>query len=262
MHFSVLHKGIVLVAVPLALQVAFVGLLGNLLSKCDRAQAREAERSRFSMIGARLIFANCTAGSILLNAWNNGDMSILDQFPEQCEYIDKLHQQMGCPADDVIEGREVHAKAMQAQELVSHRLKQIEEVAHEGIGMGSYRKVLALHRRLVKELDMLFGLMRIRYAHLDETAAQHRAEIKQMQTEELSLLIGGFIASAAVAFLLAQFYNKQIVQRIEKTKAGVASITFGKTLHGELGGKDEIAALYASFQNMSTSGRCLKIAAT
>lgn len=213
MRSSVLHKGIVLVAVPLALQLAFVALLANLLSKSDLAQSREAERSHYSMIGARLLFANCSAGAMLLNAWNSEDLSLLEKFPEQCASIDQLHKQMGCPADEIIEGQEVHRKCMQAQDAVTRRLKQINDVAANGVGMNTYGQVLRLHRRLVKELDYLFGLMRQRYAHLDETAVYHRAEIKQMQQDEFSLLVGGVLASATLAYLLGLFYNKQILDR-------------------------------------------------
>lgn len=248
----ILHKGIVLVAVPLALQIVVIAALAFLLYQTDREQEREAERCRLSMIGSRLLFANCDAGNILIRAFRLQNIRILDNFFDECDYIDRLNKEMSViPADDAVEGRELQLKCLKAQNAVTVRMRQIGELATGGFGMGTLRSVLESYRKLIRELDEVFGLLRLRHQALDSGLPEkwHRLDVLHQQMNEVLLYASA--ATALMAIFLIWYYRNEFLLRISKVSQNVQSLTLGHQAAIVVKGADEIADFNAAFQRMS-----------
>lgn len=252
MGLRVLHKGLILVAVPLILQFIIIAVLGFLLYQCDREQAREAERCRLSMLGSRLLFANCEAGALLIAALKQQNMRLLNHFYQDCDKIDDLNKQMSdVPEDDVLEGRKLQLRCLKAQSAVTARLREMADLIGEGMNLDTVKLLNASHRKLVKELDLTLTLLRKRYQDLDAGLPAKWESIAKLQKTEAIILFTALAANLALASLLYLFYRNQFVIRINKTKSDVESLTRGQALSAPLSGTDEIASLDASFRNMS-----------
>lgn len=252
MGLRVLHKGLILVAVPLLLQLVVIALLAVLLTQTDREQSQEAERCRLSMIGARLLFANCQAGNLLLNAFKMQNPHMLDTFYLECDEIDKMNKEMSIvPVDDAVEGRKLQLRCLKAQSAVTARMREIADLASNGFGMETLRSVLQSHRKLVKELDVVFSLLRIRYHDLDASLPTRWQKLERLQEQKNMVVIGALISTILTALGLIWFYRKEFLLRIRKVTADVESLTHGRALSSRLPGHDEISALDASFHEMS-----------
>ena len=252
MELRVLHKGLILVAVPLLLQLVVIGCLGALLYQIDTEQSKEAERCRLSIIGSRLLFANCQAGNILLEAFKMQNVHLLDNFYQECDYIDKMNREMSVvPQDDAVEGRQLQLKCLKAQSVVTARMREIADMATGGFGMDTLRSVLQSHRKLVKELDAVFSLLRIRYQNLDAGLPDRWRNLQRLQAQENTVIISAAISTLLMGLGLIWFYRKEFLLRIKKVTADVESLTLGRSLSSPLKGNDEISGLDASFHNMS-----------
>ncbi len=256
MGFRVLHKGLVLVAVPLVLELIVIGILAGLLFEADHEQAQEAERCRLSIIGSRLLFLNCSAGATLIDAFSYQDVGLLSGFYEKIDLIDRLNKEMSVvPADDPIDARDLQLKILKSQSAVTARMRQIADTVADGVDMSLLGKIRVLHRKLVKELDVCLSLVRVRYKDLDDGLAMRWRRIEMLQAEELAVLFSAAAATTMMALFLIWFYRKQFLQRINLIEKNVESLELGKSSLPDipaLAGKDEIAALDAAFRDMSS----------
>lgn len=252
LRFRVLEKGLILVALPLALQYLIVASLAFLLHLTDKEQENERMRCRSSTTGSRLVFANCAAGATLVAALSKRDLTFVEGFYKECDYIDKLTNEiMSFPEGELVEEKQLQVGVLQAQKKLTARLREIAQVAEEGYGLDMIRQLTYSHRKLVKEMNLVCSLWRKRAKVVEQTLPAKWQELAELQNQENFVFAGG----ASLTFLLAAwlwvFYRREFLLRIEQIEKGVESLSLGKAISRKVSGEDEIAALDAAFCRMS-----------
>ncbi len=180
------------------------------------------------------------------------NVSILNNFFEVCDYIDRLNKEMSLvPVDDAVEGRELQLKCLKAQSAVTARMREIGELATGGFGMGTLRSVLESYRKLIRELDEVFSLLRLRHQALDSGLPEHWHRLDELQQQVNTVLLCASISTGLMAVFLIWYYRSEFLLRIGRVSQNVQSLTLGHKASIEVRGNDEIGDFNAAFQRMS-----------
>ncbi|MBX9686083.1 MAG: PAS domain S-box protein, partial [Candidatus Obscuribacterales bacterium] len=153
--------------------------------------------------------------------------------------------------DDAVEGRNLQLNCLRAQAAVTSRMREIADATANGFGMETLKSVMRSHQKLVKELDVVFGLLRKRYQDLDEGLPESWKHMTRLREIENIVLYCGLASTLAVAGLSIWYYRRQFLLRIRQMENNVESLTRGASINNPIAGNDEITHLDASFRNMS-----------
>jgi signal transduction histidine kinase len=239
------HKGMILVAVPLACELLFIGTLYGLLKEVERERASEAHAQAVAAHMNKLLRAVIYAGAITsgdalsrrrMRALKGSDP--LDDAPNEFKTLLELAK------DDPDQTRRIHEIETLVYETVDD-LKEIKSLTGEG---QTFQAIFDLKHfsQLVNKIGAKVEIV-IRDSEViekDQTRSQERTRAVVQRVLWL-----GVILNVLLAVGLAVYFNRGTTRRLAVLVDNTMRLAGGKTLVPAVGGDDEIAYLDKVFRD-------------
>lgn len=247
---SILHKGLVLITVPLAFQIAFAGFLLLRQKRVDQA-AQWAIHTKVVIAQAEtmystLIEADSSVRAMIMMADQSLDAAATAALARLPGAVNALAYQI---RDNPLQIERVKAIRREIDQFKAQRQAlrdTARSAAHPASAMEELREV------------MPFDHIQSIRARLNEFLATEElldrkriSELGRIQDQQGFILGLGVVALIAAGVLSALAFGRSIVRRIEIMNANVRRLTAGETLVPLVDGHDEISALDASFHKMA-----------
>lgn len=250
-RFSILKKGLLLIAVPLGFQIGFIGLVAVM-----RMEATSAERWRLHT--QAVIAQSQTLRARMLTAHGSVQGFTITQDPSFGVQSDAEIGAVGVEAARLLgmvddnSGQKAIARRIEAE------VKGFAGFLDEAVKLlraGQVDGVVAANRRRTAQ-SMLDRINRDLGAFLDEENRldlQRRDRVAQAWRRFDLLLTTGTVASVLCTVLFARLFSRNISGRISVLASNVQRLAEGKELAPNLRGVDEIARLDRVFHEMATT---------
>lgn len=245
------QKALLLVVLPLAGQLIFLGCLGYLLKQVE-IEARRAERSRAIISQSTAIlwltYDACTtlvAFSITkTEMFKHGLDRRLEQIPKEVEVLRRL------TSDNPEEIKSVERIQRLSEKGLSYMRQMEEKAMHEKIivSFAAFTRFRSDIEKIVQEItaesDRLVRLEQEYSRRSPEQEARARALVEVV-------LVAGILANIVVAIALTIFFNRRISTRLGTLIENNLRLARGDKLKEPVGGADEIAQLDSTFRSMA-----------
>lgn len=247
---SILRKGLVLIAVPLAFQIAFAGFLLLRQKRVDQAgqwaiHTKEVIAQAETMYRT-LIEADSSVRAMIAMEDKGLDAAAADALARLPRAVDALAYQI---RDNPPQIERMGAIRREIDEFRAQR-QALRDAARSAASPATVMDEL----RDVMRLD---GIRSIRtrldeFLTIEEALDRKRiSELGRIQDQQGIILGVGVVALIGAGVLSALVFGRSIVRRIEIMNANVRRLTAGETLVPLVPGHDEISALDASFHKMA-----------
>ena len=246
------HKGLILVAVPLALELVFISTLFGLLIEAE-VQARSAERSKAIVTGAEeLTRMYYNAGTALVLWGVAHDPSgkgryeqIVTQIPEQFRLMEEL-----------VADKPDQMQTLQAIEETGNKGLRLLDHIRETLESGKRKPFVFLQfptarREMLETVASLSG--QLREFVKPEAARQDEKEAakEQARTNVKMFLALGVLLHLIIAVGVAIYFFRSIVRRLTVLTNNSRLLADNQPLKPPIGGRDEIAELDVVFHQMA-----------
>lgn len=234
------EKGLLLVLLPLAFELIFVGALCQRLAETanDFESLKRSQRTLYQLHD--MMYGLFRAGALLgrLDAMPREDR--LKAIAEVRANFDKPGHlgQIDLAGDP--EFKELFSDAETSRELFLRVMKQFEERASRGQATSYTNRD---RDQVIMSLFTLSSLMDRIKASTERLESREPAELERMFDELVRFLIAGFLSSCAISFLVAYVLCVDIVSRLGEIARNALLIAAGKPLPPAIAGSDEIADL-------------------
>jgi signal transduction histidine kinase len=250
---TIMQKGLILIAVPLLFQAAFIALVAVV-----RHQGREAERltihtkeviTQIPFPRLRLVAAqNASRGFVI-----TGDPAFAE---EQDRSSDQARRELaklkGLVADNPKQVERVEAIAAKAERFLAS-LRETEQAVRAAEAVAAVATVKG------RAEDVLLGELRGEFdaflAEEESLDAERRERLNRLWRRFDGLIYGGTAASVVGSLLLATAYGGGISGRIRALADNARRLAEGRELAPPIGGGDEVARLDADFRHMAATLR-------
>jgi len=246
-NFTLSHKALILVAIPLVFELTFVGVLMHTLHQVDKERQREAH--------ARDVANHCnTLLRLLLEA---GTDSVLWHIMQQRHFYERYHQisdQVRIESDTLrwlVEKNEYErAKWSRMESLLMQTMagmKQAHELVEDGDPAAAKEYWIHAHKNmqdLFKETDGLVEEQQKTQVDTKKTQQTYRERLEQ-------LLWFGVAFNVFLAVCLAVYFNRGTSSRLNVLMDNTVRFASGKKLRPPISGSDEIARLDRVFRQMA-----------
>lgn len=251
------HKGLLLVAVPLAFELIFVGALVILLQQAQ-SEINRAIRSKSIIIHASaLLAAKDDATTETVKLWfsptGNTDTDAINELRQSGKTIERESQILKTLVEDHPD--EV-AQLIKVEQLVTftHRLleKERELTSDPNVDPDRKQQVWYLfNRKGIEAADKLRILMNefLRTQRKVETESPAIQERNRTLIE--AVLLFGVMLNIALCIILSVYFSRHIVGRLLLMNENVRRIAKQQPLLEVVSGADEIAQLDAAFHDMA-----------
>lgn len=251
--FNLSKKGLLLVAIPLAFELAFVLVLSFLLYTSDREAARQARAKEIAATSnniSRLFFDGIS--TLFLYTFSKDDLignrceqivkkirsqlqelkTLGSRYPALNERFVAVDKAAGKSIDLLIEAKESIdeggtklgtmrglEKRQRVQECTEETVRQLSEYTEEAVRLGKYdpKRILQI-RNLISKLLLL-----------------------------------AIVLSIATAIYIALFFSRDISRRVQTIRDNAKNLSRGENLLPPVGGGDEIKELDEVFRSMAAS---------
>jgi signal transduction histidine kinase len=250
-NLKLVHKGLILISVPLIFELAFVVALTWLLQQADYQAWRQAHvRTLVSeatvvneliyKAGEALLAYGLTKSENSANSYNKA----VDRVSEQLRFLKTLT--IDDPRQkELLDG--IDRFANNALEIFGRGSAAIEH-ANEGSDFGSYVPLkVELNenmKQLLAEVDK-FSEEEGKFESLDPQAEEKARALVG------TCIVFGVVFNIVVALALAVFFSRDIAGRLRTVVDNAGKVTRDQTLNPVLAGTDEIAHLDHVFHDMA-----------
>lgn len=244
--------GWILVGVPLAFELLFVGLLSYSVHQAE-LEIKRQEHAKDIVYCASSAATYATQCAVNVGAYS---VSRADHFKDLYRENKTRAEEAFNQLESLLAGssdRDYLNKAKEARIAANEGTQLLEEVIDSvNLGLGS-RNVLVSHGRMArvkKIIDRLhLQLKSIVREQAADTADSPEREAKFRRLTEV-FLIAGIAANILIAFGLAYFFSRRIIRKVDIISDNAARLPKGIALNQPLSGKDEIAHLDHVFHSM------------
>ena len=251
-NLKLVHKGLALVGILLALELVFVGTLSVLLNETEQAAEREEHSKQIVGRTNHIFELLYDAGQMAADYQNHdGDPECARHYHEDMKKIPTEFKELKkLVADDPNYSRrvtEVEKSSWKGLKLVAHCMDLTEsgkkwaalQLAADNRDTFNYLKK--------KLFDDLRDLMKDQQKIVD---AMPEYQAKTREQQKLMLLIG-FAANIILAIVLWLFFVRTITRRVDVMVTNTNLFARNQNLLPPMNGKDEIALLDSSFHEMT-----------
>lgn len=248
---QVIHRGLILVGVPLLLASTVIGSMFFLILQTDQDRRQEARETRRSEHSCRLMLTLFDAGYAFEHALIQGNREMKDRLKK--DLVEIRAEQDGFLAVEPTENASMAMNELNdlltscfdplrrfVQAMKAHNLSMagMQEMASmQGVfSQKAYRLSSACNDIVAKALLYL------------EKSQPQRDAIFHLET---AALVGGVIASIFSGLLLARSFATAIVDRLQVISDNSIRLARGLSLNPPLRGSDDIAALDRAFHAMA-----------
>jgi len=251
MTIKLTHKAIILVAVPLAFELVFVGFLALQLSRAE-AEAIASARSREIISGA----SNLTklvqeAGITLYSFKNNSSPELIDlyrAYPKKLQaQMDVLYALANGHADEIAELDKIAALVNDANNLGSSLADGMARGVNYDQGdnlLVARRGIISLSSRLQRHVHTLSDIERKNGGHSFQSEERVRNDI-------WATLLGGLAVNLITAIGLLVFFIGTITSRMKLLLDNIGLLAANQPLKPRLDGGDELALIDSTFHRMA-----------
>ncbi|MBX9670551.1 MAG: PAS domain S-box protein [Candidatus Obscuribacterales bacterium] len=240
-------KGILLLAVLFALEIAFVGVLFGLLRQAEFDAWREAHAKEVLNRTSRLVKAyydTCMSIYMFVSA---RDFSISDKYEkatdETTEQLNVLEALVADDPDGLSRIKKVRASTDEGLGLLEELRPYLEE--DESMDVSMLRiKIAMLLNKIIPQLEEFGYQQRQKTLHLPAEGASSRQKA-------LFWLVAGLICNVIFGVVVCVLFFRDIAQRLDVLVDNANKMRESKPLNEPLQGFDEIAHLDAVFHEMA-----------
>jgi signal transduction histidine kinase len=251
-HLKLSHKGLILVAVPLALELVFISTLFGLLNEAE-IQAKHAERSRAIVTGAEeLTRLYYNAGTALVLWGVAHDPSgkgrydnIVTQIPEQFRLMEEL---VADNPDQMQTLRNIEETGNKGLRLLDHIRETLESGRHKPF---VFLQFPAARREMLETVASLSGQLREFVKPEAARQDENEAAKEQARTNVKLFLALGVVLHLIIALGVAVYFFRSVVRRLSVLTNNSRLLADNKPLRPLIGGQDEIAELDVVFHQMA-----------
>ncbi|MBS1993847.1 MAG: PAS domain S-box protein [Cyanobacteria bacterium SZAS LIN-3] len=251
MTIKLTHKAIIIVAVPLAFELVFVGWLAFLLRNAD-AEALAAARSREMVAGAATLLKLVQEAGITLYSFKNtASPELIDLYrsypPKLRGQMDILYGLARGHADEIAELNQISALVDEANTLGGNLATGMArgENYDKGDNLLSARTgILSLTSRLQRHLHVLADIERRYGGHSFETEERARNQLWMALTV-------GLLVNLTVALGLLAAFIRTVSSRLQALLDNIDRLAANQPLNPRLSGGDELALLDSTFHRMA-----------
>lgn len=250
---KVLHKGLILVLAPLAIEVVLISALACLLLESDKESLRETRYRRCAATGAKL---TCLINDSLIAG--------LGCYQGESDYF--LHLYDSCKLK--IKDRQDQLKKIAAGDPLSQKaatelLDSIEDMAtvlDQGVRPAREKKRIfelsneldAIKENFQSKRHLTMERMKTVIKLQEEMAEQSTRRIARLQALQFRILVAGVAANLAAGALLLAFYRRSISTRLQLVRENTIKLAQGMPLLPPIQGNDEISLVDQAFHKMNS----------
>jgi PAS domain S-box-containing protein len=241
------QQGLILIAVPLLFEFAFVGSLAYLLERAD-GEIQQEEHAREVLLHAYAVNRLSLDATSFL-----GEYTLSGQRASKSAYQAKLYQtrnEYRILEDLVRNEPEQLALAENSKQLAEQQVVALEEMYDAWVSQGNLGalKKMAMMRHLRTRASAYLDQVLEHYLAIQKSSPAMR---ENTRVQIRVVLIGGFLFSLIVAVALARHFSNRTVKRLGVLMENSRNLASGGALLPPLDGDDEIAQLDRVFTEMA-----------
>ena len=246
---KILHKGIILVSIPLVFFMAFVVLFTEIKNVSEAAEA-QSRRSK------EVITQALALSGALFEAQSSMRGVVITRDPGLADHFRQARQMVPATADRlsnlVSNNPGQAARALRLRELAFENLDFLnrgEQLAGGDPGSVAFINEMKSGKgeQIMDEFRHEMDSFMTEESRLDAT---YREQMKQAWQRFNWLLVAGGAASIILPFMLAVLFGRGIVGRLQVLMQNAQALAEGRELARPLAGSDEIARLDRIFHEM------------
>lgn len=249
-NLKVIHKGLILVGVPLLVELLLIGSLSLLLMQSDKEKEREGMYRRFAALNARLMTGCSETPYLLFASIQFQSEKLYKTYQNKLAEIKEASAEL---SDMVKKNPELSIGGEQMEADITRILKMMEEIG-EAKENQNMLDLLRNAPEMKKQFDGSKDLAVKKLAELVSLGEKQTTEIQNRQANIRNLqaiIVGvGLLLNLGVGIALAIFYKKEILDRLKRITNNTVALSKGQQLNWEVGGTDEIAQLDQAFHSM------------
>ena len=252
LRFTLLQKGLLLIAIPLVLQSTIIATLFALNSQAEQTAARAEHARQISETINRLskdLYENIPSAS-------NSDMSAVALFVQRFDRFSQLItddiEQLKGLVKDSPEHSALVADLDKAWSEAVTLLGQVKKEFKDGtldLEAETTRETHKRFRRLIKRMfsDSVLKIA-ARQREVSEIGRENEAEYR---AQSKTLLIAGSALTIVTAILLSLSFNQTIIKRLSVMRDNSLRLAARQPLNEVLAGSDEMADVDRVFHHMA-----------
>jgi PAS domain S-box-containing protein len=247
--WKIIHKGLVLITVPLIIMLVFIALVINLKRQSQQAQAQSLHSkeviSQTQLILQILVDAETGMRGYIITGDRRFTAPYQRSVAELPEQLNRLEELV---ADNPKQLKQAHHITAEAAEKLFF-IKQNEQLVDAGFQQDAIAQVKSGEgRRLIDAARQQITLFLEEEERLD---SQRQLALEASWQQFNWLLTGGMLIASLLMLLLAFFFSRGITQRLLTLTGNAQALADGRELALPLEGEDEIAHLDQTFHHMA-----------
>lgn len=253
MSLKVVHRGLILVGVPLLCGIVILSSLFLVILETDKEVVLGQKYKRIEKEVSMLVVNVYHLGYQMTLVVKNAEFGQLSEMMNTLREVVRLRNLLFADLDDLKD-----AKYVRTRESISSFLAMMASMIKSFLGGGSSLKSIYASDFGKQQLDMMVQLDSIyrtlqnllaeSQEQLVETSLQRQQSLRNLQA---ILLFVGLLSSIALAVALSRFFMLGIVRRLEVVTDNVQRLAVGESLNPLLTGGDEIAEVDKEFHEMA-----------
>jgi signal transduction histidine kinase len=240
---KLLHKGLLLVAVPLLFEFLFVGTLFHMLQEAEQERQKETELRE---VAARLNKLHRLA----LSALSTAAMYPIMLIPARQSPKQEMYEEIRAIETMLKDRPEQQEILLRIHRLGENGFSQIAAIQHSARGEGSSSMMEKLKntKQLAASLSRDFNEV----MELEDRMVSRSPTIQAEERARINILLqGGLFFNVLLAVLLVLFFTRSTTRRLAIVMDNTDRLARGEDLRRPVGGSDEIAQLDTVFRSMS-----------
>lgn len=251
-----IHKGLLLVTVPLIFELAFISYvmkcMGDSFNLTDRLTKTQDVIQHIAAIEEGIKSAALEIAAFSMKSSTKESLKQLIDFGNQSQMRDvakdfaKLRRLLADDATDVKALLEFEGVYEDFQRLIAKTKAGIE--AHQTLNENEKLSVFLSVDEKFKELSRLIRGFISRQKRIGETTKQEHLELKRNMSMAVA---AGVLFNILLAFFSVRFFTTSIGRRVDSVVDNNLRFASGRPLTAPLSGNDEIADLDRAFRQMA-----------
>ncbi len=249
MKLRIIHKGLLLLLLPFAIEAVLFAFLLTLNQKAEELAVEERQRTKFMRCITGLLQDSGVAWADILNRLSStrphNDFAPLspqnyrvntDQQLKELNAMPLKSDRMGVILREVKELRDVQADTLDALEDNSDSFADLSKLRELKARSLLLRSSLKVSKRKLVEVKRL---LQMEQDLIDESIAAERVQREMVK----KLLLAGLVVQVAITICLLLFFLNNITRRLNMLVQNARTLPTGEELPQKVSGRDEIAYL-------------------
>lgn len=247
-RLSILHKGLLLIAIPLFCQLAIIGIYARIMREATESRNLAIEALKIDKDGERVYRLLADAQNSIRGYVITEDEALLEPFEKAMdalpEAISNFRQAPRSEAQQPGAARILNLAQQRIDEMTRQRVmirrgNRAEVVAGIKAGQG-FRTMQAVRREMTEFLKQQMA-----------ESDQRQKQFEETRVRQNTWIFFAFIASLGTALIMLYFFSSGIGSRLDVVYQNAKRLAEGNDLLPALEGNDEIASVDRAFRTMA-----------